>query len=256
MLTGAGALAASARMAQDGSKESSTKAEHWVEFAFVDTAGNPVCGLPYVFTGPDGTRTESVLQQDGKVRRDELPRGECKVRLLNVFNARWSGTTARVGEPVKLSANVEGFRENDEATFIIYKRDINRPDQEIARRTVPVRGKALEAEWEYPASTKTDEAGPEENAAAGYSSPEFYFDVSIGPCRTHSPILRFEGIIVLTLKDEKGNPLANAEYVLRLPDGSMRRGKVNGQGLKKEEKVAVGRCTVVYHGQAHSQQGA
>ena len=243
---GAGAAVASASAAQSGSKESSTKADHWAEFAFEDKAGNPVSNLQYEFTGPDGKKSQSTLPLDGKVKRDGMSKGDCKIRLSHVCNARWSKTSAKVGEKVKLSADTEGFNSNQEGVFQIYRRDISHADVQVAELQADVRGNKLEAEWEYPAAKKGKDAKPVANSPASYSAPEFYFEVIVGPCKARSSLLHFEDYIELSVKDEKGNSLANEEYVLHLPDGSMRKGKLDGQGHKKEEKVPAGRYTVKF----------
>ncbi len=243
---GGNILAASSQFAQSESKESSTKVDHWVEFVFVDGAGNPVSGLAYEFTGPNGETSGGILQPDGRVKRDALPPGECKVRLLHLFSARWSVRTARVGEKVALSARVVGFRDNEEAMFHIYERDISQPDRKIAQLPASVRGNALGAEWAYPAPTLGDPDKPEAASAIPYSSPEYYFDVTLGPCIAHSPVLRIENSLDLSRKDGNGSPVAKALYVLRVPDGSLRKGQLDDRGQKREEKLPVGRSLVKF----------
>ena len=243
---GAGAAAASASTAQTGSKESSTREGHWAEFEFVDKAGNPVSNLPYEFTAPDGTKSQSILAIDGKVKRDGMSKGECKVRLCHVYNARWSKANARVGEKVKLSADAEGFSGSQEGVFQIFRRDISQADVLIDEVPAPVRSNKLEAEWEYPAAKKTKEARPGGASSAAYSAPEYYFEAVAGPCRARSALLFFEDYIELNVKDQDGKALANEEYVLHLPDGSIRKGKLDGQGHKKEEKVPAGRYTLKF----------
>ena len=79
---------------------------HWVEFQFVDSAGLPVGGPCFEFTGSDGEKARGIVQGDGIVRREGLPSGSCRVRLLTVTNAAWSAREARSGETVTLSADV------------------------------------------------------------------------------------------------------------------------------------------------------
>ena len=52
--------AASAATAAEGNKESTSKVEHWIEFAFTDSAGLPLSGIPYVIKTPDGKESESM----------------------------------------------------------------------------------------------------------------------------------------------------------------------------------------------------
>jgi hypothetical protein len=217
-----------------------------VEFEFVDKAGNPVSGLPYEFEQPNGKKSNSVLQSKGRIRRDGLPAGQCKVRLFNVSYARWSKSAAKVGEKVKLSADTEGFHDNEKGTFTIYRRDLSRADAQVTTLAAQVRGNKLETEWEYPAGKEERKAEPSMVPPPGYSSPEYYFDAAIGPCRARSSMLYFEDFIEFSVKDEKGKAIANEEYILHLPDGSTRKGKLDSQGHMKEEKIPAGKYTVEF----------
>lgn len=235
----------SAATAQTDNAGSSTKREHWIEFEFVDKAGKPVSGIPYKFTDPDGNESEAVLRLDGKIRRDALSQGQGQVVLMAVSNAQWSKEKAKVGEEVKLTADVEGFDDGTPATVEIIKRDLRGPDVVFDTIDARVKGGKIRSEWEffYP---------DEESKGAGavgpgsYSSPEFYFRVVLGFCKGHSGLLLLRDDFEIELKNEMDNPLAGEEYILVLPDGSVRQGKLDGNGYVKEEKIPPGRCQVVF----------
>lgn len=247
---GAGAPAsvaaqASAATALTDNNETSTKEEHWVEFKFVDKAGNPVSGVNYKFTDSDGKESEGVLRLDGKIRRDEIKEGQCKAVLMSVSNAKWSKEKAEVGEKVKMTADVEGFEDGTEAIIQIYKRDIKGPD--VVFETIETEAKSgkVESEWEY-VYPKQEEEHRGKIKQTSYSAPEYYFEVIIGQSKSKSGLLTYKDYIEIELKDEDDKPIADEEYFLYLPNGEVREGKLDGNGYKKEEKIPPGRCCIVF----------
>jgi uncharacterized Zn-binding protein involved in type VI secretion len=137
---GAAGAQASAATAQHVSNESTTKREHWVEFEFVDAAGNPVSGVPYEFEDPDGNVEEDRLRLDGTVRRDALSSGQCTVLLKDIYGAEWDQEEAQPDEAVGFSAEVDGFEDGTTATVQILKRDIKGPDVIVDEMEIEVEG--------------------------------------------------------------------------------------------------------------------
>lgn len=55
--------------------------------------------------------------------------------------------------------------------------------------------------------------------------------------------------VALELLDAAGQPVAGAEYVLTLPDGTQRRGRLDAQGFALERDVGdAGQCHAVFPG--------
>lgn len=227
---------ASALRAINGSKESTTKQKHWVEFEFVDKAGNPVSGVNYKLTDTANKESGAVLRMDGRIRRDNIKQGQAKVRLFNVSNAKWSKDKAEVGEIVKLTADVVGFEDGTKATIEIYKRDIKGADAVFETIETKVKSKKVEAEWEYkyPEEDKNKSASTE---IKGYSSPEYYFEVLVGRVKTRSGLLGYKDFIEVKLQDDEGNPITDEEYMLLFSDGEVRKGKLNKNGQLKEKNI-------------------
>jgi type VI secretion system secreted protein VgrG len=50
--------------------------------------------------------------------------------------------------------------------------------------------------------------------------------------------------IAIQLVDEDGEPVAEASYEVTLPDGSVRTGKLGGDGRAEERGVQAGTCQV------------
>jgi hypothetical protein len=244
---GSGAVVAahmSSAMAQTDNNESSTKEEHWIEFQFVDKAGNPVSGVHYKFTDPDGNESHGVLRMDGTIRRDGISEGQCEVVLMSVHNAKWSKESARAGDEVKLSAEVLGYEDGTKAQFKIWEQDIKGPDDPITEIETIVQGGKVEADWKYEYHEDEEKEYADQGLNKGYSSPEYYFVVHVGEDKARSGLLEYKDWIEIELKDEDKNPIVDEEYILYLSDGSVRKGKLNGDGYVREEKIPPGKCNV------------
>lgn len=55
-----------------------------------------------------------------------------------------------------------------------------------------------------------------------------------------------EDFIEIELKDDEGNAKGNEEYILFLPNGKVEKGKLDGNGYKKVEKVPSGKYSVQF----------
>jgi uncharacterized Zn-binding protein involved in type VI secretion len=238
--TAVASAVASVATALTDNNESFTKHEHWVEFAFVDKAGKPISGVSYKFTGSDKKSSESVLRPDGRITRDAMPSGQCKVQLFHVSNAKWSKNKANVGEKVKMSADVEGYDNGTPAVFEIYEHDLKGADVRVATFEAEVQGTKVEGEWEYVYEESKGESSSRSTAPQGYSNPEYYFEVLVGRSKTRSGLLGYQDWIEIELKDENGKAVGNEEYVLYFPNGEVRQGRLDGSGKKREEKIPPG----------------
>jgi hypothetical protein len=219
---------------------------HWKDIQFVDKAGNPVTQVPYELTGVDGQKEKYVLTKDGKIKRGNLPKGgQYTVQLFTVYNAKWSKNEARVGDVVKLSADVEGYKDGTEALFVIWESDVDGKDDSIAQITSQVKGGKVEAEWKYEYHEDTDETS-EEDKLKGYSSPEYYFIVKVGDSKARSDILEYKDWIEIELKDQDDKPVANEEYMLYLKNGEARKGRLDANGYSREKDVPPGHYSVEF----------
>jgi len=243
------AAQASAATAQSGSPEATTKNEHWLEIEFVDTAGNPVSGIPYKFKDPDGKESESTLRLDGTIRRDGISEGQAEVVLQSVYSAKWDNSDINVDDRVRAQAKVEGFENGTPADIQIYERDIHGADTLVTALQAKVDGEKVEATWRYeypPEEPDNDEQNLEAVPPNGYAAPEYYFEVIIGTCKARSEMLYVADAIEIELLDGEGTPVKNQGYVLRTSSGEIRKGKLNGQGQAKEENIPPAHCELVF----------
>jgi uncharacterized Zn-binding protein involved in type VI secretion len=243
---GAAGAQASAATAQHVSNESTTKREHWVEFEFVDKAGNPVSGVSYEFEDPDGNVEEDRLRLDGTVRRDDLSDGKAKVTLKDVYSAEWDKEEARPDEEVSFSAKVDGFEDGTTATVQILKRDIQGPDVIVDEMEMEVEGGKVEGEWAY--VYPEDGSGEEDDSgtSGGYSAPQYYFEVRIGSCTARSGLLKYQDYVEIELRNRQDEPIPEEDYLIYLSNGEIRSGALDGQGYAKEENIPPGECEVEF----------
>lgn len=240
---------ASATTAQSGNPEATSKNEHWLEIEFVDTAGNPVSGIPYKFKDPDDKESESTLRLDGTIRRDGISEGQADVVLQSVYGAKWDTSDINVDDKVKAQAKVEGFEDGTSVDIQIFERNIQGADTLVTALKAKVDGEKVEAIWryEYPVEEPdNDEQGLETLPPNGYAAPEYFFEVIVGVCKARSEMLYVADAIEIELLDSEGNPVKNQEYILRTSSGEIRKGKLNGRGKAMEEKIPPAHCELIF----------
>ena len=225
----------SAQMAMTGNAEATTIEGHWIIFDVVDSAGLPIAGIPYAFTDVEGQTSEGVLGPRATIRRNTLEQGQCEVQLFSVYNAHWSTDEANVGETVTLTAEVEGFDPGTPARVHIYRRDVSHADAWVETLDTETQSSGVAVTWafRYP----EEEEGSPSRRRAGYSAPEYYFEVTVGRCRARSGLLRYRDWIGIELVDEEGEPIADEAYVLYFTNGEVRRGQLDGNGQAREENI-------------------
>jgi len=217
---------------------------HWIEYQFVDSAGNSVGGFPYEFTAPDGTESQGMVGSGGRLYWSGSDAGQANVILKFISNARWSVDTAEAGESVTMSADVEGYDAGTPATFQIYKRDLRGADALVDTIETETQASSVEADWEYVLNGEGDEGATSDETQQGYSAPEYYFDVIVERGRARSDLLEYRDYIEIEAVDEDGDPMADVEYVLYLPNGALRTGTLDGSGCLREENIPPGLCSI------------
>lgn len=61
----------------------------WVEIEMVDDDGQPVPGVPYEVTVPDGSVATGTLDENGFARIDGIDPGECKIKFPTLDKEAW-----------------------------------------------------------------------------------------------------------------------------------------------------------------------
>jgi hypothetical protein len=166
---------------------------------------------------------------------------------IGVTNMKWSAKEARRGDLLTLSADISGCYNGTEATVTIYEYDRDNIHDKIVAIPAKVDKDKIEIKWEYEYHEDTDEIATDEELkeyGKSYNPPEYFFVVEIDGQKfgrdQESGLLEFKDYIEFDLRDEDGDPLAKADYVLHLPDGSERRGTVDEYGRGREEDIPPG----------------
>lgn len=215
--------------------------KNWITFKIQDKAKIAVQGMKYHLKDADGKEYNDTVQSNGLVHRNNMASsGNNELTLYTVYGAKWEKETAKVGDTVKMEAKVMGIEDGTEALFQILKRDMHGPHVVIKEIKAKVQGEKVEAEWKYDYSEMyTDELVPHKPASARlkYSAPDFYFEVIVKHHKARSGFLQYQDWIAVELKDEKGQAIANADYLLYFSNGEVRKGQLDGSGKAKIENV-------------------
>lgn len=188
------------------------------------------------FTIPEKTAEDIFFEA-------ELPDHGLKARsnLLRVLprrvirNARWDRKEARRGDVVKLLADTENIPDSTEVKVSIFEHDADEAHDLVAELAAPVKSNKVELEWEYEFHEDTDDISTDEESEKGYSPPEYFFKVSLGPLWTKSELLQFKDWLEISFPGGAG-----AEFVLHLADGKEKRGKFDDEGMARVEDLPPG----------------
>lgn len=186
---------------------------------------------------------EAELRQHGlKEKSEEME----IIPPIEITNAKWSQPEARRGDILKLTADVKNVPDGAEALIEIYEHDTDGAHDFITKFPVLVENKKVEAEWEYEYHEDTDDIPTEEETEKGYSPPEYFFKVIIYGQEAKSGLLEFKDWVEIELINGAGDPEPDVDYILHLPDGSQRQGKLNSDGYAREEDVPPGKAIIEF----------
>jgi hypothetical protein len=170
---------------------------------------------------------------------DELP--------ITVSNAQWDREEARQGDLVTLTAEVEGAPDGTQGEIEIYEHDVDGIHDLIATLQVDVVNNKIKTTWEYEYHEDTDEIPTEEELkkyGRSYNPPEYFFAVKVRDAEDISGILLYKDYVEIYLKNPGGEPIADEDYILTLPDGTEIEGKVDSKGYAKVEGIPPGKVSV------------
>lgn len=172
---------------------------------------------------------------------------------VKVTNLKWSAKEARRGDILTLSAEVYGVKDKTEAMITIYEYDRDGLNDRIVELPVEVKNEKVEVKWEYQYFEDTDEIPTErelQEYGKSYNPPEYFFTVKLGDAeygkKQESGLLLFRDWIEVELLDSNGQPVPNQDYILRLADGTEKRGQLDGEGKARVEDVPPGKFRIVF----------
>lgn len=165
---------------------------------------------------------------------------------IQIKNLKWDKKEARRGDVLKLTADVVNVYEGTEAEIQIWEHDADLAHDFITKFPVIVKNKKIEAEWEFEYYEDTDDIPTKEESEKGYNPPEYFFRVIVAGVSAYSGLLEFKDWIEIELKDINSNEIPDLDYIITLPDGSEKKGKLDSQGYSKIEDVPPGKYQVKF----------
>jgi len=172
---------------------------------------------------------------------------------IKVTNMRWNKNTTHHEEVLKLTADVEGVHDSTDANVIIYKYDEDDYHEKLINVNREIKNKKLELDWEFRYFEDRDEIPTEKELqkfGKHYTQPQYFFVIEIDGQRfgnnQESGLLKLVDSMTIDLKNTSGESIGNVDYVLHLPDGSKRKGKLDENGYAREDNLPPGRTTVEF----------
>lgn len=163
-----------------------------------------------------------------------------------ITNVKWSEREARRGDVLKLTADVKGAPDGTDAELVIWEHDADDAHDLVTKFNVLVEKHKVEAEWEYEYHEDTDDIPTKEESEKGYNPPEYFFRVTVHGVSADSELLTFKDWIDIELKNQFDIPIPEENYVLRLPDGTERKGKLDKDGRSTEKDVPPGKTVIEF----------
>ncbi len=166
---------------------------------------------------------------------------------IQIKNAKWDKEEARQGDTLTLTADVEGAPDGTQGEIEIYEHDVDGIHDLIATLPVDVVNNKIKTTWEYEYHEDTDEIPTDEELkkyGRSYNPPEYFFAVKVRDAEDISGILLYKDYVEIYLKNPAGEPIADEDYILTLPDGTDIEGKVDSEGYAKVEGIPPGKVSV------------
>ena len=170
---------------------------------------------------------------------------------IRVTNMKWSAQEAGRGDILTLSADIDNVRDDTEVLFTIYEHDRDGAHDKITEIPGLVKDKQASVSWEYQYHEDTDEIATQEELdryGGKYNPPEYFFTIEIyGEVfgkKQESKLLMFKDWLEIQGEDADGKPMANRDYVIKLPDGSEKKGKLDQDGFARVEGISPGKCEI------------
>ena len=147
---------------------------------------------------------------------------------------------------MKLTADVSNVYEGTEAEIQIWEYDSDGAHDFITKFPIIVKNKKIEAEWEFEYHEDTGDIPTKEESEKGYNPPEYFFRVIVAGVSADSELLKFKDWIEIELKNQFGVSIPDENFILKLPDGSERKGKLDENGFAIEKDIPPGKCVLEF----------
>jgi uncharacterized Zn-binding protein involved in type VI secretion len=235
-------LATSAAMA--GNSPLQQTQDHFIDFQFVDSAGLPVGGVHYDLDYPDGSKDSGVLT--GLVQRGGVPQGNYTFKLRGIVNAQWSTNRANVGTAVNLIVDTVGVDNGETAILQIFVRDTNYSDHLLETIEAQVNNDQVQVAWTMQVDDDLLELWSRRMISGRYSKPFFFFRTTIAELFEQSNFFVLQTWVEIKALQQNGNSAANEPYIIRLANGQILCGNLDGNGQKRINDVIPSLCEIEF----------
>ena len=150
--------------------------------------------------------------------------------LVEIKNLKWDKNEARRGDILKLTADIKGLADGNEVEIQIWEHDADEAHDLVTKFPVTIKSQKIETEWEFVYVDDTDDIPTYEESEKGYQWPEYFFRIVCAGKSADSGLLKFKDFIEVVLQDKLGVPHKNRKYVLKLPDGTEKKGTLDDDG--------------------------
>lgn len=160
--------------------------------------------------------------------------------FVDIKNLKWDKQEARRGDILKLTADVKGLADGNEAEVQIWEHDADLAHDLVTKFPVTIRNQKIEADWEFEYLEDTDDIPTEGETENGYQWPEYFFRVVCAGKSADSGLLKFKDWVEIEWKYLNGEPAANKKFKLFLPDGNERSETFDENGKFRLEDAPPG----------------
>lgn len=170
-----------------------------------------------------------------------------------VTDMKWSVPEARRGDLVDLICKTKNVRSGTPVELTIWEFDSDGAHDRITDISTTADADEIQASWAFEYHEDTDEMPTKEDVeryGGTYNPPEYFFTAEIDGTvfgkQQESGILNFKDWLLIKLHDEFGKPWADEPYRITFADGSVREGRLDADGMAREEDLPPGQATVEY----------
>ncbi len=170
-----------------------------------------------------------------------------------IVSLEWSAAEARRGDILTLSGEFANIPDDSDVLITIYESDEDGAHDRITELPATLKGKKLSTKWEYEYHEDSDEipsAEEMERYGGEYNPPEYFFTVKYRDFEmgreSESGLLGFKDYVEIKLSDAGGNPMEDVAYILHLPDGSTKDGRLDQLGYAREDGIPPGNIRIEF----------
>lgn len=249
----AGAAAAASTMAPTGvkkveaikiePKETTPVEAYQILAQLKDKGGRPLSGVRYKVEDPDGKIIKGATSADGMVvHSGYTKKGSYKITVVAFGEVKWSKEPIEIGKPVQITASIDaddGTPGNFFVSLVSDKGHRTYVDQIAAK----VSGKKLEGEWSLPIERWRALFEIDDKACFTGVEAIAMVEESVALTKIAPLDLSYD----ITVKDHKGQAMANQEIEIAQPDGQIHKVKTDGAGKVKVKSGTGARSKFTSH---------